>query len=124
MAPIVSSRSWYAYRRKPALSADHRNTSGKADRQGPSVAPNRPPDLAKKGQKSSLAHRNHGAAALTGLSIGWVTQEACRQRETGGQISKPMPAKQAPESSFCRNNSVDTQNGQFAAAPAQDAVFS
>jgi hypothetical protein len=78
----------------------------------------------QKGTKSSPTHRNTGAVALTGLSIGWVTQEACRQRETGGQISKPMPAKQAPESPFCRNNSIDTQNGQFAAAPAQDAVFS
>ena len=84
---------------------------------------NRSPGPAE-GAKSSLTHRNHGAFALTGLSIGWVTQDTCRQRETGGQISKPTAAKQAPESPFYRNKCVDTQNGHFAAAPAQGPVFS
>ena len=108
----------------PALPADHRNTSGKADRQGyPEAQEDRPAGLTTR-DKRSPTHRNHGAFALTALSIGWVTQDTCRQRETGGQISKPTPAKQAPESPFRRNNSVDTQNGQFVAVLTQDAVFS
>lgn len=77
-----------------------------------------------EGAKSSPTHRNHGAFALTALSIGWVAQDTCRQRETEVQISKAGAPKQAPESPFRRNNSVDTQNGQFAEAAAQDAVFS
>jgi hypothetical protein len=119
-----SGPCWYAYNQDPPRTADRCNTSGTASQQDAIQVPDCLLTGLAKSAKSSPTHRNHGALALTGLSIGWVTQEACRQRETEAQISKPKPAKQARESQFYGNKSIDTHIGQFAAVPAQDPVFS